>query len=173
MIGFSNLDSLICLCGARNRFGALAFTGDEGGRPAYTADDLAKAVNAIKISGDKSAEIKSLIADSRRVAPASAFFAVSGFTTDGNIYGEEAAHRGAVAVVSEKPCPKYFPAVWIQVADIHEALPAAAKSFYSNPDESLKTFGVTGTNGKTSVTWMLQSILNASSEKCGIIGTIH
>lgn len=173
MIGFSNLDSLICLCGARNRFGALAFTGDEGGRPAYTADDLAKAVNAIKISGDKSAEIKSLIADSRRVAPASAFFAVSGFTTDGNIYVEEAAHRGAVAVVSEKPCPKYFPAVWIQVADIHEALPAAAKSFYSNPDESLKTFGVTGTNGKTSVTWMLQSILNASSEKCGIIGTIH
>ena len=81
MIGFSNLDSLICLCGARNRFGALAFTGDEGGRPAYTADDLAKAVNAIKISGDKTVEIKSLIADSRRVAPASAFFAVSGFTS--------------------------------------------------------------------------------------------
>ena len=77
MIGFSNLDSLICLCGARNRFGPLAFTGDEGGRPAYTADDLAKAVNAIKISGDKTVEIKSLIADSRRVAPASAFFAVA------------------------------------------------------------------------------------------------
>jgi len=173
MIGFSNLDSLICLCGARNRFGALAFAGDEGGRPAYTAEDLARAVKAVKITGDKNAEIKSLIADSRRVAPSSAFFAVNGFTTDGNAFVEEAAHRGAVAVISERPCPKYFPAAWIQVERMPEALSAAAKSFYANPDESLKTFGVTGTNGKTSVTWMLQAILNASGQKCGVIGTIH
>ena len=169
MIGFSNLDSLICLCGARNRFGALAFAGDEGGRPAYTAEDLARAVKAVKITGDKNAEIKSLIADSRRVAPSSAFFAVNGFTTDGNAFVEEAAHRGAVAVISERPCPKYFPAAWIQVERMPEALSAAAKSFYANPDESLKTFGVTGTNGKTSVTWMLQAILNASGQKCGVI----
>ena len=66
MIGFSNLDSLICLCGARNRFGALGFTGGEAGNAAYTAADLAKAVGAVKISGDKSAQIKMLIADSRR-----------------------------------------------------------------------------------------------------------
>ena len=173
MIGFSNLDSLISLCGARNRFGALAFAGDDGGRATYTAGDLAKAVGAVKITGDKNAEIRSLIADSRRVAPSSAFFAVGGFTTDGNIFVDEAAHRGAVAVVSENPCPKGFGATWIQVADIRDALPAAAKSFYANPDETLKTFGITGTNGKTSVSWMLQTILNALGEKCGVIGTIH
>lgn len=73
MIGFSNLDSLICLCGARNRFGALGFTGGEAGNAAYTAADLAKAVGAVKISGDKSAQIKMLIADSRRVSPGAAF----------------------------------------------------------------------------------------------------
>lgn len=173
MIGFSNLDSLISLCGARSRFASLSFTGDTGGRAVYTAETLAKAVNAIKITGDKNVEIKSLMADSRRVAPESAFFAVNGFSIDGNKFVEEAAQHGAVAIVSEMPMPTIFPATWIQVESMADALSAAARSFYSNPDESLKTFGITGTNGKTSVSWMLQTILNAMGQKCGLIGTIH
>lgn len=173
MIGFSNLDSLICLCGARNRFGALGFTGGEAGNAAYTAADLAKAVGAVKISGEKSAQIKMLIADSRRVSPGAAFFAVAGLNTDGNKYVEEAAHRGANVVVSEKPAPKYFPSTWIQVSNMPEAMGAAAKSFYANPDEAMQIYAVTGTNGKTSVSWMVQKILNDSGKKCGLIGTIH
>ena len=96
MIGFSNLNSLIALCGAKSRFGSLSFAQQDGGLPAYTAADLAKAVNAISITGDKKAEIKMLIADSRRVAPNTAFFAERGLHTDGNMYVEEAANRGAV-----------------------------------------------------------------------------
>ena len=173
MIGFSNLDSLISLCGARNRFGSFSFARQEGGSAPYTADDLAKAVNAVKLTGDKSVEIKMLIADSRRVSPGAAFFAVGGCNTDGNIFVEEAAHRGAVAIISEKPAPKIFPATWIQVANIGDIMGAAAKSFYSNPDEALKVYGITGTNGKTSVSWMVQHMLNESGDKTGLIGTIH
>ena len=173
MIGFSNLDSLICLCGARNRFGALGFTSGDGGNAAYTVDDLARAVGNAKISGDKSTQIKLLIADSRRVVPGAAFFAVVGFNADGNKYVEEAAHRGASVIVSEKPAPKYFPAVWVQVQNMPDAMGAAAKSFYANPDEAMKIYAVTGTNGKTSVTWMVQKILNDSGNKCGLVGTIH
>ncbi len=173
MIGFSNLDSLIALCGAKSRFAWLSFAQQDGGPSTYTAADLAKAVGALKITGDKNAEIKMLIADSRRVAPNTVFFAVKGLHTDGNMYVDDAAHRGAVAIVSEKPAPKVFPAAWIQVADIAEATAAGAKSFYGNADDSLETFAVTGTNGKTSVTWMLQEMLNKSGSKCGLIGTIH
>ena len=53
MIGFSNLNSLISLCGARSRFGSLSFAQQEGGLPAYTAGDLAKAVGALKITGER------------------------------------------------------------------------------------------------------------------------
>lgn len=173
MIGFSNLNSLISLCGAKSRFGSLSFAQQDGGLPAYTAADLAKAVGALKITGDKNVEIKMLIADSRRVAPSTAFFAVKGMHTDGNAYVEEAAHRGAVVIVSELPAPKVFPSTWIQVADISEATAAGAKSFYGNADGTLETFAITGTNGKTSVSWILQEMLNKANVKCGLIGTIH
>ncbi len=173
MIGFSNLDNLINLCGARMRFGESAFARSEGGAAPYCAKDLARAVKAAKISGDASAEIKSLMDDSRRVTPGAAFFAVKGANTDGNRYVEEAAHRGAKVVVSEQPAPKIFPATWIQCENMAEALARAAKNFYNSPDEAMKIFAATGTNGKTSVTWMLQKILSDNSLKCGLIGTIH
>lgn len=173
MIGFSNLNSLIALCGAKSRFGALSFAQQDGGIAPYTANDLAKAVGATKITGDKNVEVKMLIADSRRVAPNTAFFAVKGLHCDGNDFVEEAAHRGAVVVVSEKPSPKFFPATWIQVENIAEASARGAKSFYGNDDGLLEVFGITGTNGKTSVSWMLQEMLNKLDVKCGLIGTIH
>ena len=58
MIGFSNLNSLIALCGAKSRFGSLSFAQHDGGTVIYTANDLAKAVGATKITGDKNVEIK-------------------------------------------------------------------------------------------------------------------
>ncbi len=170
---FNNLHSLICLCGAKHRFASLSFAQSDLGTSPYTVEDLAKAVDAIKLTGNKSAEIKMLIADSRRVAPATAFFAVSGFNTDGNKYVEEAAHRGACTIVSERPAPKLFPAAWIQVENISTAMAKAGKSFYGNSEESMKTIGITGTNGKTSVSWIVQKILNDLKNKCGLVGTIH
>ncbi len=173
MITFNNLHSLICLCGAKNRFASLSFAQSDMGASSYTVEDLAKATNAIKLTGDKRAEIKMLIADSRRVAPATAFFAVSGHNTDGNKFVEEAAHRGACVIVSERPAPKLFPAAWLQVENISAAMAKAGKSFYGNGENSLRTIGITGTNGKTSVSWLVQKMFNDLKEKCGLIGTIH
>lgn len=173
MKNFNNLHSLICLCGARGRFAELSFAQSDLGAPQYTVKDLARAVEAVKITGDKNAEIKMLIADSRRVAPATAFFAAAGHITDGNNFVEEAAHRGACVIVSEKPAPKIFPAAWIQVENIADAMAKAGASFYGNTGGNLKKIGITGTNGKTSVSWIVQKMLNDAKIKCGLIGTIH
>ncbi len=173
MIGFSNLNSLISLCGAKNRFASMSFAQQDSGMVSYTAADLAKSVKAIKISGDKNAEIKMLISDSRRVVPHTAFFAIKGLHCNGNDFVEEAAHRGAVAIVSEEEAPKVFPATWIQVENVEEAAANAAKNFYGNEDGFLELFAVTGTNGKTSVSWMVQDMLNKLGTKCGLVGTIH
>ncbi len=155
------------------RFGEAAFASSGGGAAPYCADDLARAIKAKKISGDKTVAIKMLIDDSRRVCPNSAFFAIKGLNTDGNKYVEEAAHRGASVIISEEPAPKIFPATWIQTDDMGKALADAAKSFYNAPDEAMKIFAATGTNGKTSATWILQKILSDNALKCGLIGTIH
>jgi len=174
MIGLGNFAGLACLGGAGNKFGRMSFSQQNGGEATKTVDFIVKAMKVKKVTGDTAAEIKMLMNDSRRVSPGAVFFALNGHNTDGNIYVEEAAHRGAVAVVSERPAPeKYFPAVWIQVEDIQAAMAAAAKKYYDNPDESMTVFGVTGTNGKTSVTWLIQHMLASVSEKCGLIGTIH
>ena len=171
MIKFNDLHSLICLCGARSRM--MYFAQSDLGASSYTVADLAKAVDAVKLTGNKDAEIKMLIADSRRVAPATAFFAVRGHNTDGNKFVEEAAHRGACAIISEQPAPRFFPSTWIQVSDIAEAMAKAGRSFYGNTEGVLKTIGITGTNGKTSVSWMVQKMLNDIGTKCGLVGTIH
>ena len=170
MIGFKNLASLICMTPR----GGLSFAQTDGGETAFTVEMLAKAVKCKKITGDKSAEIKTLSNDSRRVVAGAAFFAVSGANTDGNLYIDQAARRGAVAIISERPAPeKYFPAAWLQVDDIETAMAMASKAFYENPDEHLSIFAITGTNGKTSVSWLIQHILNELGQKCGLIGTIQ
>ena len=110
--------------------GGLSFAQTDGGESAFTVDMLAKAVKCKKLSGEKNTEIKNLTNDSRRVVKGAAFFAVSGANTDGNLYIEEAAHRGAVAIISERPAPgKYFPCAWIEVENISMAMAMASKAF--------------------------------------------
>ena len=169
MIGFKNLTGLIYMTPR-----GFSFAQNDGGESAFTVDMLAKAIGCKKVVGDKNLEIKTLVNDSRRACPKSAFFAVGGSNTDGNLYVEEATLRGAVAIISERPGPKkYYPAAWLQVDSVADAMAAASKAFYENPDENLKIFAVTGTNGKTSVTWMIQHMQNSLGQKCGLIGTIQ
>lgn len=171
MVGFGNLASLICIPPRRG----LAFAQGGGGESVFTVDALARAVGCKKpAGGDRGAEVKTLINDSRRAGAGAAFFAVGGANTDGNLYVEEATHRGAVAIVSERPAPgKYFPAAWLQVESVADAMARAAKAFYESPDEHMKIFAVTGTNGKTSVAWLIQHMLNETGTKSGLIGTIQ
>lgn len=112
--------------------------------------------------------------DSRKVQSGALFVAIHGVATDGNLYAKAAAERGAVAVLSETPAPadwaREIP--WIEVKDARKALAIAAANFYGQPAKALKLVGVTGTNGKTTTTSLIDSILRASGAKTGLFGTI-
>ena len=112
--------------------------------------------------------------DSRKVQPGALFVAIHGEATDGNLYAEAAAERGAVAVVSETPAPVDWPREipWIQVNEARKALAMAAANFYKQPAKALTLVGVTGTNGKTTTTSLIDSIVRASGAKTGLFGTI-
>jgi UDP-N-acetylmuramoyl-L-alanyl-D-glutamate--2,6-diaminopimelate ligase len=119
-------------------------------------------------------EISGIAYDSRLVEPGTLFVAIHGEKTDGNKYVSEAMRRGAVAVLSEQEqagaLPPEFP--WIQVADARKALAISAANFYKRPAEVLKLIGVTGTNGKTTTTYLVDSILRAAGCEVGLLGTI-
>lgn len=138
-----------------------------------TIKQVFRRLSDAKIKGDSSLEITALITDSRRIVPGSVFFARDGRRTDGNFYIEEAIDRGAAAIVSTRPPGLHASIVWIQVADVPVALASAAREFYHQPDESLRVIGITGTNGKTTVTSLVQHLLSAERRKIGLIGTVH
>ncbi len=119
-------------------------------------------------------EISDLAYDSRLVKTGTLFFAIRGEKTDGNKFVTAAVARGAVAVISEQEKPGTLPAEfpWIQVADARKALAISAANFYMRPAEVLKLIGVTGTNGKTTTSYLVDSILRAAGCNVGLLGTI-
>ena len=120
-----------------------------------------------------SLEIDGLDFDSRRVGPGWLFFAFPGAKADGRQFAAEALSRGAVAVVSESEAPAELAARWLRVEHGRRALAAAARRFYRSPDERIDLIGITGTNGKTTTSYLVDSILRASGRKTALIGTIE
>ena len=106
--------------------------------------------------------------------PGTLFVAIRGEKTDGNKFVSDAVGRGAVAVISEQANPGTLPAEfpWIQVADARKALAISAANYYARPAEVLKLIGVTGTNGKTTTSYLVDSILRAAGCEVGLLGTI-
>ncbi|MBZ5577776.1 MAG: UDP-N-acetylmuramoyl-L-alanyl-D-glutamate--2,6-diaminopimelate ligase [Acidobacteriia bacterium] len=118
-------------------------------------------------------EIDGLDFDSRRVTPNSLFFAFPGSRTDGRRFAQDARQRGAAAVASETEAPDGFDGVWIQVEHGRQALAVAAANFYNHPDQRLGLTGITGTNGKTTTSYLLDSVLRAAGHTTALIGTIE
>lgn len=128
----------------------------------------------VKHVGNLNRPVSALVTDSRRVIPGAVFFAIPGLRTNGTYFVEEAIDRGAVAVVSESD--RLYPqTTTIQVDNIREVVARVARRFYGTPDEKLDLIGITGTNGKTTVSYLVQSLLNNSSktQKTGLIGTVQ
>lgn len=123
--------------------------------------------------GDSRVSVRGLCADSRRASPGAVFFAMGGQRTDGNRYVEEAIGRGVVAVVSEEEPGRGTPGVYVQVKDIRVVLAQAARSFFGEPDQKVALMAVTGTNGKTTVSYLYQHLLTNGSERPGMIGTVQ
>jgi UDP-N-acetylmuramoyl-L-alanyl-D-glutamate--2,6-diaminopimelate ligase len=118
-------------------------------------------------------EVRGIACDSRKVAPGFLFFAFPGQKADGRAFAVQAVERGAVAVVGESPQPEGFSGVWIQVEHGRRALALAARAFYGRPDERLGITGITGTNGKTTTSYILDSVLRATGKTTLLIGTIE
>ncbi len=118
-------------------------------------------------------EIAGLDYDSRRIQPGWLFFAFRGQRLDGRQFAPEAMERGAVAVVSDAPRPEGLGGAWIRVEHGRKALAVAARNFYGRALERVRLTGVTGTNGKTTTTYLLDSILRAAGLTTALVGTIE
>jgi UDP-N-acetylmuramoyl-L-alanyl-D-glutamate--2,6-diaminopimelate ligase len=118
--------------------------------------------------------IRQVANDSRKVHAGALFVAIHGVSTDGNLFAANAVARGAAAVMSENAPPADWPRQipWVRVSEGRKALAIAAANFHSKPATALKLVGVTGTNGKTTTTSLIDSILQASGAKTGLFGTI-
>lgn len=133
---------------------------------------LLKKINYQLIKGDLGLEVNSIQYDSRKVKEGDLFVCIEGFNSDGHKYADKAVANGAKAVVCTKELSKDLVATIIKVDDSRKALAAIAAEFYGNPAETLKVIGITGTNGKTTSSYMIRSILESAGYKTGLIGTI-
>lgn len=117
--------------------------------------------------------INGLCFDSRKIKPGDMYFCLPGLTYDGHDFIDQAVEKGALAVVHSKPLSeKPAGAVYIRVDDVNAAMNQAARIFYSRPSDKLLMYGVTGTNGKSSVANIIRFFEN-DKRPCGYIGTIE
>jgi UDP-N-acetylmuramoyl-L-alanyl-D-glutamate--2,6-diaminopimelate ligase len=125
-----------------------------------------------RIKGDLTIEISSIAYDSREVVEHSVFVAISGFEVDGHDFIDQAIKRGASTIIVEKDVNIVDDITILKVADSRKSLARLSANFYRHPSDKLNLIGVTGTNGKTSTTYFLKSIVEQLNKPIGLIGTI-
>lgn len=136
--------------------------------------DLLQKVNYEVVQGNDGIEISGICWDSRRVKSGSVFICVRGRNVDRHNFAKQAVEDGAIAIVVDHKLYRIPRNITIiKVGDTRIALSEAAAMFYGNPYREFKLIGVTGTNGKTSITWFIEKILQTIGQKPGIIGTVE
>lgn len=130
--------------------------------------DLGELTGQTALAGTQIADLAYASGD---VRPGSLFFCVKGFTADGHDFAADAVAAGAVALVCERPLglgvPEYV------VADARAAMPPLATRFFGDPSAELAVIGITGTNGKTTVAYLVRQLLAQAGVECGLIGTVE
>jgi UDP-N-acetylmuramoyl-L-alanyl-D-glutamate--2,6-diaminopimelate ligase len=132
---------------------------------------LLEPLQPLQVVGEASVEVVDLAYDSRAVGEGTLFFCVPGARIDGHEYAQRAIEAGAAALVVERPLSVAVPQV--VVADVREAMALAAAEFFGHPTKELEVAAVTGTNGKTTTTFLLHAILDAAGRRPGLLGTIE
>lgn len=128
-----------------------------------------------EVSGDLNISIDSVTFNSKEVTEGSLFISIVGQNTDGHNFIDEAIRAGTSSVVfnKERYRPENKNITWIGVKDTRDALAWISAKFYGEPSKELKLIGITGTNGKTTTSYLIREILKASEKKTGLIGTIR
>jgi UDP-N-acetylmuramoyl-L-alanyl-D-glutamate--2,6-diaminopimelate ligase len=135
--------------------------------------DVLEGLALLESDADGGEEILGIAYNSKSVRPGYLFAALKGQSRNGMDFVAEAEANGAAAVLSSWPKPPATGLAWIRVADARETLALAAANFYGHPSDRMKVIGVTGTKGKTTVTYLLEAILKAAGFVPGVIGTIE
>lgn len=134
--------------------------------------DVLANVPGVDKHGESEEIIRGIAYSSKTVRPGDLFVALKGEKADGYEFVGEAVARGAIAILSEREVPDHFQKIWIQAADPRKALALCASNFFAHPSEKLKLVGITGTKGKTTITYILEEILRMANIDVGVIGTI-
>jgi len=136
-------------------------------------EDITKLIQPILVRGPLSEEVEGIAYDSRQVRPGYLFVAIKGGHLNGEDFIEDAIRRGAVAVVSEKDAWPKRSVAHIHVDNARLALAEIASAYYGHPARRLEMYGITGTNGKTTTSFMVRSILDQAHRPSGLIGTVR
>src|SRR5579863_1918659 len=146
----------------------------QGQNRAVRLADVFSKIDALVPSNASSLIINGIACDSRKVLPGYLFFALQGAKDDGNKFIADAVARGAIAVASESALPADLSAnvAWVRVPESRKSLAIATANFFGHPAQALQLIAVTGTNGKTTTTSLIDSVLRASGAKTGLFGTI-
>ena len=135
--------------------------------------ELLEGLSYTCIQGSVDREIHNVINDSRKVEEGDLFICISGAVVDGHSFAKEVTNKGAIVLVVEKEVDVAEDVTVIQVENTRYAMALISASYFGHPSRKLKTIGVTGTKGKTTTTYMIQSMLEAQGHKVGVIGTIE
>lgn len=128
-------------------------------------------LHGMQLIGDENTKITSVEYDSRKVCKGALFFCITGFKTDGHKFAEDAVANGASALMVTRKLDLDVPQILVK--NSRRSMALISREFYGKPDEKLKMVGITGTNGKTTTTYMIKSVLEYAGLKTGLIGTIH
>ena len=134
-------------------------------------DDLELHDHVLEVRGETDIHLGSIVHDSREVTPGALFCCIPGAKSDGHDHAPAAVRAGAVALLVERLLPVAAPQV--RVASVRRVLGPLCSRFHGHPSRALRVLGVTGTNGKTSTTYLLEAIARANGERVGVIGTIE
>ena len=140
--------------------------------PAVNAAEVAAAIDA-EISGEGKTAVTGVTHDSRQAREGTLFVAIKGLTMDAHRFVDDVMRRGAAGVISESDAPENFAGAWLKVADARTALAHAAVMIYGNPSWDLKLVGITGTNGKTTTTYLCFAVAEAAGETPAMLTTVE
>ncbi|MCW5961693.1 MAG: UDP-N-acetylmuramoyl-L-alanyl-D-glutamate--2,6-diaminopimelate ligase [Pyrinomonadaceae bacterium] len=137
-----------------------------------TLKEVAEKTGAI-LTGGEDRIVRDITHDSRQAGKDSIFAAIRGLTMDGHRFVDDVMRRGAVGIISELERPENFSGAWLKVENSRKALANAAAVINGDPSNELKLVGITGTNGKTTTTYLMFALGEANGEKCAMLTTVE